>query len=382
MPDLLAFAADLIAAAGLAQAALGWSSVRRFAKTPPIAAPSLPPVTVLKPLYGDEPLLEEALATLFTQDYPQFQVVFGLQDPLDPARHTIARLRARFPGADIALVIDPTQHGANRKVANLINMMPAARHDVLVIADSDVHSPPGYLSQLVATLAQPGVGLATTLYAGLRANESLVARLGAAGINQGFLPSALLARRLGRQDCLGATMALRRETLERAGGLGALAPHLADDAVLGHRVREQGLAVALARTVPATTIPEFAMADLFAHELRWARTIKQLEPLGFALSAIQHPLAWAVLGVAFGADDFWAWATLLVAWFCRSLIALGIERRLGLASGLAIWCLPLRDLLSMAVLLASYANDRVAWRGHILSADRPALLPQGISPRP
>ncbi len=380
MPDVLAFAADLTAAAGLVPALLGWSSVRLFAGTAPAAPAHHPPITILKPLYGDEPLLEEALASLLAQDYPSFQIVFGLQDAADPARHTIARLRARFPAADFALVVDPTQHGANRKVANLINMLPAARHDILVIADSDVHAPPGYLTQLVAALEQPGIGLVTTLYTALRANESLVARLGAAGINDGFLPSALLARRLGRQDCLGATMALRRDTLDHLGGLAALADHLADDAVLGRRVREQGQGVALARTIPSTTVAESAMADLFAHELRWARTIKQLEPLGFALSAIQYPLAWAVLGVTLAGNDFWSWATLLAIWFLRSLLAASIERTLGSASGLAIWFLPLRDLLSMTVLLASYANDRVAWRGHILRADRPAL--QGISPRP
>ena len=104
-------------------------------------------MTVLKPLYGDEPLLEEALASLCAQDYPAFQVVFGVQSAADPALAVLHRLRARFPALDMAVVIDPARHGSNHKVSNLINMLPSARHDVLVVADSDVHAPPGYLRQ-------------------------------------------------------------------------------------------------------------------------------------------------------------------------------------------------------------------------------------------
>ena len=167
-----------------------------------------------------------------TRDYPRFQIVFGLQDATDPALHVLRRLCARFPAVDIKVVIDPTQHGINRKVSNLINMYPHAAHDLIVIADSDIHAPSGYLADLAAELARPGVGLVTTLYTGLQATGTVAARLGAAQINHSFLPGALLARSLGRQDCLGATMALRRQTLEAVGGLHALVHHLADDAVL------------------------------------------------------------------------------------------------------------------------------------------------------
>lgn len=372
--DFLAFAADIVAAAGLVQGALSLVLARRFAARPAVVPGVRPPVTVLKPLHGDEPLLEEALASLCAQDYPGLQVVFGVQDPADPALRTVRRLRARYPALDVAVVVNAAQHGLNRKVSNLINMYPAAKHGLIMIADSDIHAEPGYLDQVVAALQAPGVGVVTTLYAGLRSNGSLVARLGAAGINHGFLPGNLLARALGRQDCLGATMALRRETLERAGGFAALAGHLADDAMLGRHVRALGFSVALAGTVPATTVPESAMRALFDHELRWARTTQKLEPLGYALSAMQHPLAWATLGLAVAPDVRWAWVVLLLTWGLRWLTTRGIERALGLSSGLGAWCLPVRDLLSMAVLLASYGGDQVAWRGQILRADSPALL--------
>ncbi len=355
----------------MAQSAAGWALVRRFSRQRHVAPALRPPVTVLKPLHGDEPLLEEALASYCVQAYPDFQLVFGVQDAADPALRVLDRLRARFPDVDIAVVVDPTPHGANRKVANLINMLPYARHDVLVIADSDIHAAPDYLDSLVGSLAAPGVGLVTTLYAGLPAGGTLTGKLGAAGINHAFLPGALLARAMGRQDCMGATMALRRDTLDRIGGLHALSGHLADDAVLGRLVRARGLGVALAGTVPATTVPETQMPALFQHELRWARTIQSLVPVEFALSAVQHPLFWSAALVGVTGGDAWSLLVFALAWAVRGASAAGVERHLGLAPSLSFWLLPLRDLFSVTVLLSSYWTDRVAWRGQTLRATRP-----------
>lgn len=374
--DMPALGAALVAAAGLTQTVAGWAAVRRFRVRRPSPSAESPAVTVLKPLHGDEPLLEEALASFCAQDYPRFQIVFGLQDPADPALHVLHRLRARFPDVDMTAVIDPTPHGANRKVANLINMLPFARHGMLVIADSDIHAAPDYLRHLVAALAEPGVGLVTTLYAGLPATGAVAAQLGAAHINHAFLPGALLARHLGREDCLGATMALRRETLDAIGGLEALAHDLADDAVLGRLVAAQGLSVRLAPTVPGTTVPETRLQELFQHELRWARTIQSLVPVQYALSAVQFPLFWAMLAAGFSGVAQWSLALLGMAWATRALAATGVDRSLKLDAAMPIWLLPLRDALSVAVILASYAGDNVEWRGQILSASRPALAPE------
>jgi ceramide glucosyltransferase len=363
---------------GLVQAVVGWLLVRRFLRRKAEAA--YPSVSVLKPLHGDEPLLEAALASLCAQDYPAFQVVFGLQDRGDPALAVVERLRARFPTVDMAVVIDPTPHGTNRKVANLINMLPLARYDILIIADSDVHAAPDYLARLAAAVQAPGLGLVTTLYTGLPASGTLVRRLGAAWINNTFLPGALLARAMGRQDCLGATMALSRATLERIGGFPALSDQLADDAMLGRRVRAEGLEVALAGTIPATTIPETRLLDLFRHELRWARTVKSLEPTGFALSVLQYPLFWAALGVVLAGFAPGAWGLFALAWFARGLVAHGLDRDLQVEFPLTIWCLPLRDLLSVAVMLASYGSDQVTWRGHMHHVSGPALSRTGLAP--
>ena len=226
-----------------------------------------------------------------------------MQDPADPALAVVRRLQAQFPGRDIALVVDPTPHGANRKVGNLINMLPAARHDVLVIADSDVHVAPDYLRP-------PGRGAGA---AGDRAGHHAlcraarrvawrcaVQRLGADADHPCFLPGALLARALGRQDCLGATMVLRRQTLERIGGLAALVDHLADDNVLGRLVRRARAArwrwptPCRDHRAGSARSPRCGGTSCAgrAPSGRWC-------PVPFAASVLQYPLfAWALLALA------------------------------------------------------------------------------------
>ena len=174
---------------------------------------------------------------------------------------------------------------------------------------------------------------------------------------------------MGRQDCLGATMMLRRETLERIGGLPALVDHLADDNVLGRLVQRLGLTVALADTIPATTVPEATLRALWRHELRWARTIRTLVPVQFAASVLQYPLAWAMLVVLLAAAAPWSLGWFAAAWAVRAAAARGIDRALGLANRTPLWLLPLRELMSVAVMLASYAGRQVDWRGHTLQAE-------------
>jgi ceramide glucosyltransferase len=364
---------------GVIQALVATWHVFRFADRRWSRPHDQPPVTVLKPLYGDEPLLELALATLFEQDYPEYQIVFGVQSADDPAIAVVDRLRARYPAAEMALVVEPARHGANGKVSNLINMLPAARHDLLVIADSDVHAPAFYLERLVAALSRPGAGLATTLYCGLPATGRLAALLGAMQITHVFLPSAVLARRLGRQDCLGATMALRRRDLIAIGGLRGLVNHLADDQVLGRRVAALGYTVELAGVVVQTTVPETSLRDLFRHELRWARTVRALEPAAFAASVLQYPLAWALLALTLSHAAFWSLGVFTTAWVLRAVAAIGVDQALAkprqgerpVLFACPIWLLPLREVLSVLIMMASYAGRRVIWRGHGLEADTP-----------
>jgi ceramide glucosyltransferase len=386
MIAVLAWVAMLVAVIGVVQALGAAGLVARFAGGSVDGAVDRPAVTVLKPLHGGEPLLEAALASLCQQDFPTLQIVFGVHDEADAAVGVVRRLQQRFPAVEMVLVVDGTEHGVNRKVGNLINMMQAARHEVLVIADSDVHARPDYLERLVGALDQPGVGLVTTLYAGLPAPPvTLAGRLGATQITHGFLPGAVMARAFGRQDCLGATMCLRRGDLVRIGGFAALVDHLADDNVLGRRIAALGLRVVLAQTVPLTTVPETSLTALFQHELRWARTIRALEPVGFAASALQYPLAWGLLTIGLAGGAIWSIGVFLILWILRAVAALWVDSALAplwggdrgangeaaLAFCCPVWLLPVRDVLSVAVMLASYGGRQVVWRGHGLRADTP-----------
>jgi ceramide glucosyltransferase len=381
-PVIGAGIAAVLSAIGVAQAIAGWIVVRRFAyRCRRAGVNAVRPVTVLKPLHGDEPLLEEALTSVCRQAYPALQVVFGVNDLADTALPVVRRLQARFSGCDIAVVVEPTGHGPNRKVGNLINMLPAAKHDVLVIADADMHVAPDWLHRLVVALEEPGVGLVTTVYTGVPVGllapppsregrgRDAIGALGADQINHYFLPGALLARAMGRQDCLGATMMLRRETLERLGGFAALVDHLADDNVLGRLVQGLGLRVALAETIPSTTVPETSLRALWRHELRWARTIRALVPVQFAASVLQYPLVWAALAVVLGGGAGLTLAWFVVAWAIRAAAARGIDRALALANHSPLWLLPLRELMSVVVMAASYTGRRVEWRGHTLEAE-------------
>jgi ceramide glucosyltransferase len=370
MVAILAVGAAALAAAGLVQQAVGSVLAARVPGRPPLATvEDWPPLTVLKPLHGSDSLLESALESWFVLDYPVLQLVFGVADAEDPALAVLARLRARYPHSDVAVVIDVTLHGKNRKIGNLINMFPAATHEILLIADADMHVSSGYARAVVTALQSPRVGLVTTLYTGLAGSETLAARVGVTQINHGFLPAAALARRLGRQDCLGATMALRRETLAAVGGLAALVEHLADDNVLGRLVRAQGLRIDFAPVVPATGVVETSLRDIWVHGLRWARTIRALVPVAYFGVILQFPLFWAGLALLLSRFSTMGLVGFGVLLLLRCGIARRLESALLLPHLVTPWQLLVSDMLAAALFLASFFGDQVAWRGQIMQAD-------------
>jgi ceramide glucosyltransferase len=348
--------------------------VRGFVRRPGAVPAERPPLTVLKPVCGAEPMLEQALASFVEQSYPTFQIVFGAHHEDDAAVAVARGLQARFPDSDIAVIVDATQHGANRKIGNLLNMLPHAKHDVLVFADSDLHVAPDYLDRVVAGLETPGTGLVTTIYTAAPAVAGLPARLGATHLTHSFLPGALLGFALGRQDCLGTTMALHRATLDRLGGLHRLAPHLADDYLLAKMVRQLGLDVRLADTVPVTTVQDASFAGLWRHELRWARTMSALEPVTVAGATLQYPIVWAALAILCAGGAAWAFVAFALAWAVRALAGVAVSRSLRRVAARApepppVWLLPFRDVLSAVQIVASYWTDDVVWRGYRLRAD-------------
>jgi ceramide glucosyltransferase len=341
---------------------------------------TLSPVSILKPLCGEDSDLYANLASFCRQDVPAFQVVFGVQDAADPAIGVVRRLMAEFPAVDLALVVEDGRRGGNLKVANLQNMLPAARHDIIVIADSDMRVAPGYLAAVTAPLRDPATGLVTCLYRGVPVDGPW-SRLAALHINHGFLPQALVAERFGaRGGCFGATLALRRDTLAAIGGFAAIADRLADDHALGAAVRRHGRAVVLSPYVVDNVIAEPSLGALFRHELRWARTIRSIAPAGFFGSVVTQPVALAVLALAV-AGGTPAAAMLVAALVCRGIMVRTVDRALGLPRT-PLWLIPARDLLSFAVFVASFFVRKVAWRDRtfrigrngqlILDGDRPA----------
>jgi ceramide glucosyltransferase len=366
---VLAIIAAVCALAGVTQQALGTVLVRRFAAAPAPVPQARPPVSLLKPLCGVEPLTELALEAFFLLDYPDYQLVFGVQSEADPVLAVLAVLRARYPARDVALVVDATQHGTNRKISNLINMLPEAKHETLVISDADIHVPPCFLDRVMAALEVPGVGLVTSIYTALPGTPGMATMLGANQINYSFLPGALLARRLGRQDCLGVTMALSKTVLAEIGGLQAVANNLADDQVLGRKVVARGYKLTLAQLVPATTVPEADFKALYRHELRWARTIRALVPVPYAASVLQISLLWAALAILFSWGAVWAWALFVAVLAARVLSARRIDAALRLQSSGGPWLFLLRDLFSTIIYIASFTGSQVDWRGRMMHAD-------------
>jgi ceramide glucosyltransferase len=321
-----------------------------------------PGVTVLKPVCGADAGLYDNLMSFCRQHYPgEVQIVIGAHRESDPAVAIARRVIADHPDTDIALVIDAALPGSNFKICNVVNMMSVAKYDVLVLSDSDMRVEPHYLDQVIGPLQEPGVGLVTCLYHG-RPVGGLSSVLGCAGINFGFLPSVLVGKLLGAEaGCFGATIALRRGTLEAVGGFAALLNQLADDYVLGALVRASGLRVALSRYVVENVVEEKDFATLFRHELRWQRTIRSITPLGLAASVITNPVALSLLAVPL--DGFSPMASLvLVAGLAARLgLVLTTRRELGLAP-LSVMLVPLRDALSFALFFASFLGHRVTWR--------------------
>jgi ceramide glucosyltransferase len=378
----LAFACLAVAVAGCLYLVTAAILVGRFARRGTPARQESPSVTILKPLHGDEPGLDENLLSFCVQDYPgPVQVIFGVQDPRDPAIGAATRLIERLPHQALELVIDARRHGSNDKVSNLVNMAERIRHDVVVLADSDMRVGPDYLARLVAELQRPGIGGVTCLYHGI-ASKGLWSRLSALAIDTHFLPNVIVGVSFGlAQPCFGSTIALRRATLAEIGGFEAFSDILADDYAIGDAVRAHGQAVALPPLAVAHVCTEGSWAELWRHELRWARTIRAVDATGYAGSALTHALPFALLGLVCGGGAA-ALALAGAAIACRIGLCVRVERAFGLMPH-PYWLVPVRDLLSFAVFIVSFLGASVTWKGHDYRVTSEGnLLPERRPPTP
>lgn len=341
-------------------------SARSFLRHNQTAVPRhLPPVSVLRPLKGTDPEMYASFRSHCLQNYPAYEIIFGVSEPDDPAIAEVDRLKREFPDRNIQLVFCDKQLGANVKVSNLVQMFPAARHEHIVVNDSDIRVPPDYLQDVIALLANPTVGLTTCLYRAAPA-PTLSSKLEALGISTDFAPGVLVARQLqGIRFGLGSTLAFRRQTLGEIGGFESLLDYLADDYELGKRIASKNFKVELSPCVVETHLPAYNFRDLLRHQIRWARTIRDSRPGGYLGLIFTFGLAWALLALIASGGALWAWALLATTAVARGAVAVMVGRTVLQDTAVLpnLWLVPLRDLIGVAIWFASFAGHQVAWRG-------------------
>lgn len=343
----------------------------------------LPPISILKPVCGVDNNAYDNFASLCRQDYPEFQIVFALADSRDPAIPIIEKLRQDFPKRDIDLVIALNAAGVNAKVGNLHNAYPKAKHDIVILSDSDIRVEQGYLRALVGFFDNPKVGLVTCPYR-TSYPRGLGGILEALTTNTDFIPGAFVGNALGVRFAMGATIAVRREAIEKIGGFAPMASYLADDYQLGYRVAKAGYRLELAPVVVEHVKAEQGISDFLCHQRLLAQMIRSSRPVGYFFSVLTQGLVWAL---AFAAASGCAGMGMIVLGGVLGirLLTAGLisEWVLG-ARGTwhVLWLLPLRDLLGFVTWGTSWVWNRVVWRGSIYRVRLDGRIDRVYHPRP
>ena len=325
------------------------------------------PISVLKPLHGADRDMYAALRSHCELDYPSYEIIFGVSEPDDPVIPLVKRLQSEFPSRSIRLIVCEKQLGTNVKVSNLVQMLPLATTEIILVNDSDIRVPPDYLQRILQEFKDdPRVGLVTCLYRGVAAN-TLGSRLEAIGISTEFMAGVLAARKIegGVHFALGSTLAIRRSALEAIGGFEALLEYLADDYELGFRMAQNGFKVALADLVVETHLPEYSLRAFFDHQLRWGRSTRDSRRLGYLGLLFTFGLPWAVLALIASHGTLWSWAlvvtTLAVRCGMALVVGVGVIKDRQVLRNLLL--VPLRDFVAVLVWIGSYTGRRVSWRG-------------------
>ncbi len=341
---------------------------RKQLKQTPLPESDLPAISILKPLKGVDPEIWESFCSHCEQDYPQFQLIFGVSDPTDPAIEVVRNLQAKYPNLPIELIVCDRVLGTNIKLSNLAQMLPVARHELLLVNDGDIRVPPDYLRNTIAPLVDASVGLVTCLYRGVAA-PTLGSRLEALGIGTDFVPGILSARFLekGLHFGLGSTLAFHRRDLEALGGFEALVDYLADDYELGRRIAATGKRVELSDATVTTFLPAYTLRQFFKHQLRWSRTIRDARRWGYAGLLFTFGLPWALVTLLAARGVAWAWG--LFALTVAARLAVGfVAASVVLHDGQIfrnVVLLPLRDLIAPLVWAAGFMGNRIHWRNEV-----------------
>jgi ceramide glucosyltransferase len=373
----------VLAVAPFAYYLLAIFAAGRFFRNKPSAPADVPPdftppVSILKPIRGLDREAYENYASFCRQDYPQFEILFCVSDASDPAVPVIEKLIRDFPQRSIHLLLGSEPLGASDKVNKLCRMVREARHDVVIVSDSDVRVEPGFLRAVVAPFRDPKVGGVTCLYRGLT-DGSFAAGLEALGNSTDFAPGVLVAWLFGGLDfMLGAVMATTKRHLAEIGGFESLVDYFCDDYELGNRIAAHGHRVELSRFPVDIVYPRENFREAFRHQLRWNLSIRYSRPWGHGGLIFAQGLAWALLAAAIAPSA--AIAALYVAGYVLLRVSLAsMVGAWGMRDSLArrkIWLLPLRDAFAFVVWLASFFPQRIHWRGQEFRVRAKRLVPQ------
>jgi ceramide glucosyltransferase len=329
-----------------------------------------PPISILKPLKGVDPEIWQSFCSHCEQDYPEFELIFGVSDSQDPAIEVVHKLQTKYPNLSIKLVVCDQVLGTNVKVSNLVQMLPSSHHELLLVNDSDIRVPPDYLRTVVTPLSDDSVALVTCLYRGI-ASPTIGSKLEALGISTDFVPGVLSAKFLerGLHFGLGSTLAFRRSDLDAIGGFETLLNYLADDYELGHRMATLGKQLELSAITVSTFLPAYTLRQFIQHQLRWSRTIRDARPWGYVGLLFTFGLPWALLTLLAAGGAVWAWA--LFAMMLAVRLAVGFVSAILVLNDRQffryIFLLPLRDLLAPCIWVASFMGNRIHWRGDVFN---------------
>ncbi len=381
MPHVLALAVETLTTvmtiAGMGYFAAAMVAARVFLHERRAPLPAFEPaVSILKSLKGIDPGMMDAFRSHCRQAYRgDYELLFGVSSLADPAARAVEQLIVEFPGREIRLIECPERLGTNGKVSTLAQLVPYAKHEFLIVNDSDITVSERYLARVMGKFApaddsqrssRPEIGLVTALYRG-RAHGTLASRFEELGIATDFMPGVLLSKMIegGMRYGLGSTLAVRRAALNKMGGFEALVDFLADDYELGARISASGYGVALSGEVVQTAVPAYQWRGFIDHQLRWLRTVRDARPWGYAGLVVTHGLAWAAINVVVsGLSPVSLWL-LALSFFLRLTMAMSIGAgALGDHQVLdGLWLLPMRDVVAMGLWVGGFAGNTIVWRG-------------------
>jgi|SRR5450432_2140381 len=325
-----------------------------------------PPISILKPLKGMDPEIYASLRSHCLQTYPEYEIIFGVNEASDPAAVWVGQLQREFTDHAIRLVVCPEILGGNLKVSNLTQMALHARYQHWLVNDSDIRVEPDYLQRVIASLKDPKVGLVTCLYRGIDGG-TLGSKLEVLGISTDFCGGALAAIQMEGSPHfgLGSTLAFRHADLEATGGFASLVDYLADDYQMAQRLSNRGFDIYLSEVVVETFLPAYSWRGFWDHQLRWVRNVRDLRGWSYLGAGVTFGVPWALLGVAAARGSMLAWFVLGTTLALRGWMAwvLGVRVARDRQVLRLFWLIPLRDLMGLLVWLAGFLGDTVVWRG-------------------